>query len=478
MELAWVARKIGLGLRPEDDPNIPVDDWIEAQLTGSFPRLCIESVEVPNPAVVEWPVELTFDLKTRIERMMSRRRRAEQIDRSDLDPIEYEKQHRENRLAYDMRVEDEYRFANAAIYGADQIKQRLLHFWINHFTVGDQGSAPDLIGDYHDLVYEGLDWSFADLLYRATSHPAMLTYLDNVQNIGWNSRKARGCKASDCVVGINDNLARELMELHSVSPARGYTEDDIHEAAKVLAGWGQVFELEENGPPPDGDWSQPWFVNHAEPGPKKVLGLDIPDGRGGLRVLTDMLAADDFSRRFISRKLAIHFIGDSATEADIAPIEAAWAASGGHLPTVHRAVLRQALASQTKRFHWPLTWMFQVLRMSGADLLRGYADMRKTIMGVDRDCDHIMNELGNSFWSNRQPNGFSDRTADWISTEHFDRRFRIAGLAHQHGRPKLTAEQIVERHRFGEATIDLVAHGNGPGQKFILFACSPEMMEV
>ena len=97
-----------------------------------------------------------------------------------------------------------------------------------------------MVVDYwKNAIYSFLDRSFSDLLYSATTHPAMLSYLDNIYNIGENSPKGKQCTSSDCVVGLNDNLGRELMELHTVSPARGYTETDIHEAAKVLTGWSE-----------------------------------------------------------------------------------------------------------------------------------------------------------------------------------------------------------------------------------------------
>lgn len=209
--------------------------------------------------------------------------------------------------------------------------------------------TPELIGDYWDAIYSGLDGSFDDLLYRVESHPAMLTYLDNIYNIGWHSEKAKGCDFDGCVVGLNDNLARELMELHTVSPSRGYTEDDIHNAAMTLAGWGDVFELPW-GVVPD-DWAQPWAQYHAEP--KTVLGVSIPEGPKGLRVLTDLLAKDTATPQFICRKLTTHFIGDQATAEDIAAVEAAWTASSGHLPTVHRAVLTRAVEVRSNGFTGP-----------------------------------------------------------------------------------------------------------------------------
>lgn len=477
MQLVWAARKIGLGLRPEDDVSVPVEDWLEAQLTESFPRLAIETVARDNPPVVEWPSRLTYDLKTRIERITAMRARSDELDRMTLDPLEDDAQRNANWAKYSMRSLDEYRFANAAIYGADQVKQRLAHFWLNHFTVGWKETTPELIGDYWEAIYAQLDGSFADLLYRVTSHPAMLTYLDNIYNIGYHSEKAKGCDFDGCVIGLNDNLARELMELHTVSPARGYSESDIHNGAMVLAGWGDIFDRPWDKPPKD--WAQPWAPYHAEPGKKTVLGTVIPDGQKGLRVLTDMLSADPATRRFVSSKLARHFIGESASDADIGAIEAAWESSQGDLPTIHRAVLSRALSSPERRFHWPLTWFFQMLRMSGATLLRGYEDIGKDLgESISREPDHVLGELGNSFWAIRQPNGYSDRRADWISTEHLDRRIRLAQMTFNGGAPRLSPEEMIVRNELGDAAMALVQKGSSPMQRFVLLFCGPDLTEV
>ena len=94
----------------------------------------------------------------------------------------------------------------------------------------------NMMNHYEEAIFGTLTDSFADMPYASTTHLAMLSHLDNIDNRGKNSKHARRC---GCFAGINDNLGRELLELHSVSPARGYTEDDVRGGAKILAGWGQ-----------------------------------------------------------------------------------------------------------------------------------------------------------------------------------------------------------------------------------------------
>jgi uncharacterized protein (DUF1800 family) len=123
--------------------------------------------------------------------------------------------------------------------------------------------------------------------------------------------------------------------------------------------------------------------------------------------------------------------------------------------------------------------MFQLLRVSGAHALRGYDDIWKEIMSPAlNEPIRLMSELGNNFWAARQPNGFSDRKADWVSTEHMDRRIRIATLIEKFGKPVLDPAAIIERERLSTATGMLVDKGRTASERFSLLACSPEFMEV
>ena len=475
-DLLRVTRKIGLGLRPEDDSSPDPLDWIEHQLTSSFSTRSLVSIEAPRPEIADWPSELMFDLDDRIRRLQAKRKRERQLDEMKLDEVERQRLWIENAREHDVHDQDICRFTHAAIYGEDQLRQRLTHFWLNHFAVGYKDVTPGLIGDYWDAIYASLDGTFRDMLYRTTTHPAMLVYLDNITNAGRRSEHVRTC---NCVDGPNDNHARELLELHTVSPARGYAEDDVQECAKVLAGWGDIFELDFVWKQRPDDWSQAYISRRAEPGTKMVLGHSIPEGKGGLRTLIDALSGEDHTRLFISRKLAQHFIGEAATDADVGAIAAAWEASGGHLPTIHRATFARAIASPIRRFHWPMTWLFQALRLSGATLLHGHADVGTILMrqGLNSPTE-ALRELGQTFWIERQPNGFSEQKADWVSTEHLDRRYRFATIIARFGRPELDTEEILTRYGFSQATRDLVGRGQGETEKFVLLACSPEFMEV
>jgi len=310
----------------------------------------------------------------------------------------------------------------------------------------------------------------------------MLTYLDNIYNIGPDSPKAQKCGSragtSSCVVGLNDNLGRELLELHTVSPVAGYSEDDIKNCAKVLAGWGNIFDKNSWSTKP-ADFRQPWDNNQSEPGRKLVLGKEIPTGKKGLRVLTDFLASHPDTKRFLSKKIITHFCGEKYAQDHSEQLVDLWTKTNGDLKELHSKVMEMSITSNEKVFLWPTTWCFQVARVTGANIAAGFNEigednMRSHIIDPSR----IMSEMGHDFWAERQPNGFSDLKDDWISTEHIDRRIRYAGLLFDFGRPEKDTNYIINQHiKMPALRNKLLSIGN-ERTRFIATLCSPEMMEV
>ena len=476
---ARTIRKLGLGPRPEDPLGLELESWIDQQLDLPPVRRGIPRAMRRSPEIELWPDSLVFTLEERVERAVEMRRLLERLDRLKLPENERGDRRRELWDKYELHRADSHRFAHTNVYAKDHVNVRLAVFWLNHFTVGDiAGPVRQLIMDYFDeAIVANLGSSFSDLLFSTISHPAMLTYLDNIHSVGDNSRNGRYCRQSGkCHAGLNDNLARELLELHTVSPARGYTEDDIRDTAKVLAGWGFIF----NKPRPKGaaGLRPPFDTGNAEPGQKTVLGKSFGSGSGALRQLTDFLAADPSTVRHLSEKLALHFVGDDYSESNVTAVSNAWKQSNGTLRDIHRAVLLEAAKSKGTKFLTPSLWLHQLLRMSDAHLFRGFEEIDDEPEGVRNEAWMVYAELGDDFWSRRQPDGFSDRKADWVSNEHLDRRYRFADLVFSRCNPRLNADEMIEKYGFSESTRNLVEQVTSSRDKFILFACSPEFMEV
>ena len=475
---ARTVRKLGLGPRPDDDLGQDLSSWIDQQLDSPPVRLGIPRAKDPSPEIGNWPDSLSYTLEERVKRLVDWRRMADELDSSKLPDNERNTRRSELKDKFGVYFIDQHKFAHANVYSNDHVNLRFATFWLNHFTVGDMGPVNQLIQNYfEEAIFSNLGNSFSDMLYSAISHPAMLTYLDNIYSVGENSQKAKNCGTrDDCHIGLNDNLARELLELHTVSPARGYTEADIKDAAKILAGWGYIFDK-----PIRDDIASlrlPYSSYHAEPGDKTVLGGNFGAGPDTFRELTDFLAKDPSTVRHLAEKLALHFIGDDYSEGNVIAIADAWTASSGSLKDIHRAVLLEAANSSGRKFLPPAHWLHQLLRMSGAHLFAGYEEIGDEPDTLRREPWMIYPELGHDFWSRRQPDGFSDRKADWVSNEHLDRRYRYADVIFRHCNPSLTADEMIDKYDFTESTRKLVQQVKSPHTRFILFACSPEFMEV
>lgn len=480
MNLARVSRRIGLGAMEEFSSHTNIEGIIKSSLES---HVVFKGLPSLHGAIEMWPSEKEFDLNQRIGRLVKRRTESDAIDKRKLSDQEREIARELNWKKFSVDKIDQYRFFHAGQYATNQVKLRLSYFWLNHFTVGAKEVTPQLISDYwENVMLSGLDGTFSDLLYNAITHPAMLTYLDNIYNIGPNSPKAQKCGSkagtSSCVVGLNDNLGRELLELHTVSPLAGYSEGDITNCAKVLAGWGNIFDKNSWSTKP-ADFRQPWDNNQSEPGPKLVLGKEIPTGKKGLRVLTDFLASHPDTKRFLSKKIITHFCGEKYAQDHSEQLVDLWTKTNGDLKELHSKVMEMSITSNEKVFLWPTTWCFQVARVTGANIAAGFNEigednMRSHIIDPSR----IMSEMGHDFWAERQPNGFSDLKDDWISTEHIDRRIRYAGLLFDFGRPEKDTNYIINQHiKMPALRNKLLSIGN-ERTRFIATLCSPEMMEV
>ena len=472
-----IAQKIGLMFRYDEDVPQDMEGWIEQQLQAPSPALGIAKT---GASVTEWPDELQPNLAKRAG-MWRRYRALKKQQREGKNGQDTEAARQANRHENLMQEKDEHKFVQRNAYGADQVKLRLTSFWANHFTIGNTFDTGQLIGHAIDEgILAKLNGSFADMLYGITTHPGMLTYLDNVWSAGERSEKAKNCRRKpDCQAGLNDNLGRELLELHTVSVSAGYSEDDIRAAAQVLAGWGidlgEELSTMRKRTGGNNHWNA-YKKQWAEPGPKKVMGQSIYAGRSGLRQLTDFLASHDHTINHISIKLCQHFVSDSPTKAQIESVKSVWHQSDGDLHAIHTQVLKLAINAPDAKFLWPMTWLFQVVRLSGATYFKGWENTHNynnKLMHTKK----VFKELGQSFWSLRQPDGYSDDKAEWLSAEMFERRVRFAEAIYFNGGTRRSANKIMDRIGAAEQTRALVASvGPSPKDQFITLMCSPELM--
>ncbi|MGO8920629.1 MAG: DUF1800 domain-containing protein [Stellaceae bacterium] len=281
--------------------------------------------------------------------------------------------------------------------------ERLCHFWSNHFTVSIQRPAiHGLAAAFErEAIRPHVTGRFADMLLAVARHPAMLLYLDNAQSIGPDSPV--GMRRDK---GLNENLGRELLELHTLGVDGGYTQADVEALARILTGWS-VAQLRD--PQPGGFFFRPMM---HEPGAKVLLGRTYAEGgyaEGEAALLA--LAAHPATARHVAVKLARHFIADDPPKDSVERIALVFRSSGGDLRRVTEAVVREdALWRQP----------FAKLRTPGemviaACRVTGFSPPPEMLVGSLRLLDHLP-------FAAPSPAGWPDAAADWVSPEAVLRR--------------------------------------------------------
>lgn len=488
-KLQRFARRVGLGFRPDEE--LPVDgiQWIESQLDQPREFRGIASLSDPDQ-IEQWPTQYAFDIRQRYELGFAYRRQTKKHrNNSSLNAAEIRQKLRLWARENLPTRHDETRFFHRAIYADDQVRQRLLHFWANHFFVSlghtDRGM---LVADYMERALEAqLDGSFRDLLWNTTTSPAMTNYLDNIRSSGEKSDNVKWARQNKRQAGLNDNLARELLELHTVTPAYGYTEDEIRSVAKILAGWG----MDVSGEGRDvkrmtrPDFAHPHLRHMAERGKIKVfdmaLGSQFGTNEKALPKLIDYLARHPLTIKHLSTKLCQHFISDTPSAVDVEVVQDAWVETDGDLTAIHRAVLRRTWEriDETAKFQWPLTWFLQAVRSTGSSVIQGWEDVRsESSERYETRTRRITREIGQGFWlSDLQPNGFSQSSQDWMSPAHIERRLKLASMIANHGSPKMRPLQLVSSLGISSPVAEAVGSAT-PEAGWVILLCSPEMLEV
>jgi uncharacterized protein (DUF1800 family) len=282
--------------------------------------------------------------------------------------------------------------------------ERWALFWANHLTVSLRGgNTGALVGDYYlNVIRANCLGRFDDLVVASARHPAMLRYLDNAQSMGPNSPLGQRTRR-----GLNENFARELMELHTISPVGGYAQADVTELARVLTGWSAG----NPGPAP--------FVFRTpmhEPGEKTLMGRTFAEGEAAGEEAIRWLATRPATWRHLATKLARHFAADDPSPASIAAIEKQLADTGGDLKAAARAVvaLPEAWAKAQSKLRMPFEFFIAVSRATGNPL------PAQNRLGA-------LNILGQPMFLAPAPNGWPDRAENWAGPEAMLRRIEWAG---------------------------------------------------
>ncbi len=340
--------------------------------------------------------------------------------------------------------------------------ERLVMFWMNHFAVSVKKNQLCGIttGAYErEAIRPNIFGTFFDLTYAVETHPCMLEYLDNAQSVGPDSMANRKGQR-----GLNENLAREIMELHTLGVGSGYSQADVTAFAKVITGW----TFSRNGQ--RGPAGQFTFNDRAhEPGAQTIMGRTYrQDGvEQGQAVLRD-LCRHPATATHIATKLARHFVADDPPPALVARLTQRFRDTDGHLGEVSKALVEapEAWTPSLNKIRSPNEYLCALIRASGVTMKPGQ------ITGA-------LTNMGQALWQPSGPNGYPDTVAAWASPEGMAARLEVVSALSHRLDPSLDPRQFAESHLgalLGDHTRDAIARAETHPQGLSLVFLSPEFM--
>jgi len=311
-----------------------------------------------------------------------------------------------------------------AVASDHQLAEVMADFWTNHFNIfiGKNVARVYLPSYVEETIRPRIFGRFEDLLVATAESPAMMVYLDNAQSIMPGARPDRGALAGRRrramvleerrPTGLNENYARELMELHTLGVDGGYTQKDVTEVARILTGWSVARPAQGSGFVYNG-----WAHDRGE---KTVLGAEFPSGHGkdeGMRLL-GMLAAHPSTAHYISGKLCARFVSDAPPDGCVDNAVGAWKRSGGELREILRAIFHSpdfwAQANRSAKVKSPLEFVVSAVRAVG-----GAPDTTPRLAGA-------VGRLGQPLYQHTAPNGYPEHEKDWVNSGALLNRMNFA----------------------------------------------------
>jgi uncharacterized protein (DUF1800 family) len=379
---AIAAARFGLGRRPRD--GIPGDPlaWLEAQIGPVAPQREVPGLAPPLTGAA-----------------------AQAGYRQFLIPGDADGDAEQQRAVLRAVQLDAVAWVGHCLLSDAPFQDRLTNLWANHFTISRRvRNAGPFIGPWlREVIRPGLFGRFADLLLGTIRHPGMLIYLSNQGSIGPNSRA--GLRTGR---GLNENLAREILELHTVTPAAGYTQADVTAFAAILTGWSAARDTETPG--------FRFRPEAHEPGPKTLLGQRFEEGEEGGIAALRFLAEHPATHRHLATRLARHFVADDPPREAVARLFGVLRDTCGDLGAASRALL-----------HLPGAW---------SPPLGKLRDPQDYLLALGRALEFPperaellasgMAALAQPVWTAPQPVGWPDLAAEWAVPEATLRRVEWA----------------------------------------------------
>jgi uncharacterized protein (DUF1800 family) len=329
--------------------------------------------------------------------------------------------------------------------------ERLVAFWSNHLCVSASAKvlvAP-LAGSYErEAIRPHVLGRFEDMVLASARHPAMLFYLDNFQSVGPGSRAGRLGRSGNVPRGLNENYARELLELHTLGVNGGYTQRDVQELARILTGWTvsglavRARQRQRRRAPARTNLRADGPITFAfedllhEPGTKTLLGRQYSGGAGEGEDAIKALCRHPSTATFVASKLAGHFVADEPPAAAVSRLARVFRESDGDLRALSRALvdLPEAWSDGNRKFRTPQEWLVAVLRALDAP------DAGERVAPVLRQLRHPL-------WSPQAPKGYGDSLQEWADPDSLLNRAELA---------RTVARQLGARARDPHALLSVV----------------------
>jgi len=459
IETIIAANRFGLGARPGDLGKIDSDPkgWLMKQLEDP-PGIAAELRDLPSSASALVDVQQVREM-----------REKSQVAEGDEAAPDVAKQYGATvRRHYLQQTEARFRVATGSDY---PFHERLVHFWSNHFAVStDKQPLPAVAGLYeNEAIRPNISGKFSDLLIAVESHPAMIVYLDNQRSIGPGSELVQRAnrRRRQQKLGLNENLAREILELHTLGVNGGYTQSDVTAFARAITGWsigGDIRGRNSEGTPGEFEFRE----TIHEPGSQTILGKHYKqDGmEQGIAVLRD-LAAHPSTARFIAEKLARHFIADQPAEEVIDEITEVFLQTDGDLPSVHAALVNSQAAWTTTFAKYKTPQDFVISAYRAFDRVPDNGRLLVAALGL----------LGQTPFRPGSPAGWPDTADAWGGSDALYKRIEwansIAQLVDGLGDPIQLADRAMGP-ALGDHTRTAIARAESIQQGITLFLMSPE----
>ncbi|HSL54080.1 MAG TPA: DUF1800 domain-containing protein [Pyrinomonadaceae bacterium] len=440
--------RLGFGARPGDIERVKamgLENYINQQLNPEKISDTVADIKVRDLSTLTMPTAELYEKYPQPGQLLRQLQArgmlpAEMSTEAPANPLENEKYrqviqeyYRENGLQRPARIIDELQASRIlrAVYSERQLQEVMVDFWTNHFNIfANKGADRWLLPAYdRDTIRPNAMGKFSTLLQATAQSPAMLFYLDNFQSVSPNANQRRGGgrlrqlrqdqpQPQRQRRGINENYARELMELHTLGVDGGYTQKDVQEIARCFTGW-TIFQPRGGAAAVNAMMGEAgrrnagtFFFNARvhDDGEKTVLGHKIPAGGGikdGLMVL-DILAHHPSTAKFIAAKLVRYFVSDTPPQSLVDRVAASFTKSDGDIRETLKTIFFSKEFNSTEAYRVkikrPFELVISAIRTLGADTNGGPG----THQWIAR--------MGEPLYGFQTPNGYSDAADSWVNT--------------------------------------------------------------